>query len=191
MQNRLHTVLLASTAFLLVFVVQFLGRAADDNSLFSWAWAFARINPSRIYLLLAAGLLIAFFLSQTATPAGYQLPLLAALSFAVCMPFWNEPEIIVDASRYFTQAKHLEVYGIGHFLKEWGRAIPAWTDLPLVPFLYGMVFKLFGESRIAVQLFTTSLFSLTAVLTCLIGEKLWDRKPGSPPAYCFSASPTC
>jgi hypothetical protein len=84
----------------------------------------------------------------------------------------------VDASRYFTQAKHLEVYGIGYFLREWGRDIQAWTDMPLVPFLYGVLFKLFGEHRLAVQIFTTALFSLTTVLTCLIGERLWNRDIG-------------
>jgi 4-amino-4-deoxy-L-arabinose transferase-like glycosyltransferase len=84
----------------------------------------------------------------------------------------------VDASRYFAQAKHLEVYGIGLYLREWGRTIPAWTDMPLVPFLYGMVFALFGESRIFIQILTTTLFSLTVIMTSLIGNRLWDRETG-------------
>ena len=94
------------------------------------------------------------------------------------MPFWKVPEVIVDASRYFTQAKHLDVYGIGYFLREWGRDINIWTDMPLIPFLYGLIFKLFGESRIYIQAFTTLLFSLTVVLTYNIGKTLWDETVG-------------
>ncbi len=189
MQNRLASYLLVGALFLFVFVVLFLCRSADDNSLFSWSWAFANVNASRIYFFLAAGLIIAFFLSLADIPERYQPPVLAALSFAACMPFWQESEIIVDASRYFTQAKHLEVYGIGYFLKEWGKAIPAWTDLPLIPFLYGMVFKLFGESRTAIQLFTTTLFSLTTVLTYSIGKTLWNRETGFSAGLLLLGSP--
>jgi hypothetical protein len=178
MQNRPAQVLLISILFLLFFTVLFLARAADDNSLFSWAWVFATIDASRIYLLLVAGLALSFFLSRTALPDNYQIPFLAALSFAVILPFWQESELIVDASRYFTQAKYLEVYGIGYFLKEWGNLVPAWTDMPIVPFLYGLIFKFFGENRFAIQLFTTALFSLTTVFTYLIGKTLWDREIG-------------
>lgn len=84
----------------------------------------------------------------------------------------------MDASRYFTQAKHLEVYGIGYFFKEWGKNITVWTDLPVVPFIYGMIFKFFGESRLYIQIFTTFLFSLTVVLTYLIGKTVWDEDVG-------------
>lgn len=178
MQNRLAQVLLTSAVFLLFFAVLFLCRAADDNSLFSWAWIFATVDASRVYFLLVAGLALSSFLSRAALPDNYQIPFLAVLSFAVILPFWNESELIVDASRYFTQAKYLEVYGVGYFLKEWGRTIPVWTDMPFVPFLYGLIFKLFGESRLAIQLFTTALFSLTTVLTYLIGKTLWNREIG-------------
>ncbi len=178
MQYRPAQVLLISAFFLLFFAVLFLGRAADDNSLFSWAWVFANVDASRIYLLLVAGLVLSSFLSRTALPDNYQIPFLAVLSFAVILPFWKESELIVDASRYFTQAKYLEVYGIGYFLKEWGTMVPAWTDMPLVPFLYGLIFKCFGENRLAIQLFTTTLFSLTTVFTYLIGKTLWNREIG-------------
>jgi 4-amino-4-deoxy-L-arabinose transferase-like glycosyltransferase len=177
-QNKLAIFLVLSAIFLLAFVALVVLRSSDDNSLFSWAWVFARIDASRVYLVLTAGLILSFALSRTVLPAAYQLPFLALLSFAAAVPFWGQPETIVDASRYFAQAKHLEVYGIGSFLKEWGRDIQAWTDMPLVPFLYGMLFKLFGEHRLAVQVFTTALFSLTTVLTCLIGERLWNRETG-------------
>ena len=72
----------------------------------------------------------------------------------------------------------LELYGVPYFLKEWGRSIPAWTDLPIVPFLYGMVFSAVGEHRIAIQFLTTMLFSLTVVLTYLTGKTLWNSTLG-------------
>lgn len=150
----------------------------DDNRLFSWAWTFDRVDASLIYILIVAGLIVSFFLSRIPISEGFEALFLAVLSFAVAVPFWTEPELIVDASRYFTQAKHLAVYGFGFFLKEWGRIISAWTDAPLVPILNGIIFKLFGESRVAVQLFNTALFSLTSVLTYLIGKILWDREIG-------------
>ena len=178
MQNKLAQFILISSVFLFTFVALFLLRGVDDNSLFRWSWVFAQVDASRIYLYILIGLIISFFLSRTAVPDYYQIPFLAVLSFAVSALFWKEPEIIVDASRYFSQAKHLEVYGIGYFLKEWGGMIPAWTDMPLIPVLFGLLFKLFGESRTVIQIFTSTLFALTTVLTYLIGKKLWNRETG-------------
>jgi len=177
-QDKPASFILIAVVCLLIFVALILLRDADDNALFSWSWVFASVDISRIYIGIVAGLIVSFFLSRGAVSDRYQIPLLVALSFASSALFWKESEIIVDASRYFTQAKHLEVYGIGYFLKEWGRTIFAWTDMPLVPFLYGIIFKLFGESRIFIQMFTTVLFSLTVVLTSLIGKTLWDRETG-------------
>jgi hypothetical protein len=99
-------------------------------------------------------------------------------SFAAGMVFWSEPEVIVDTSRYFTQAKHLEIYGVKYFFQEWGKEISAWTDLPLVSFLYGTIFRFFGESRTYIQVFTTFLFSMTAVLAFFTGKILWDEETG-------------
>ncbi len=178
MQSKQQSLLPAAAAFLLVYALLFLGRSADDNALFSWSWSFARTDARIVYLVLAAGLALSALLSRAAVPDRFHIPLLASLSFVAAVPFWTEPELILDASRYFTQAKHLELYGISYFFREWGRTITAWTDLPLVPFLYGLVFKVSGEQRVAIQLFTTLLFSLTAVLTCLIGSRLWDRETG-------------
>ena len=76
------------------------------------------------------------------------------------------------------QAKHLELYGMSSFFTEWGKEIGAWTDLPVVPFFYGMIFRYLGEARIFIQVFTTLLFSLTVVFTYLIGKALWDRETG-------------
>jgi 4-amino-4-deoxy-L-arabinose transferase-like glycosyltransferase len=189
LQNRFANSLVAVAAFLTAFVVLFLLRSSDNNSLFSWAWAFAGTDPTRIYLALLAALLIALLLSRFSVPERFHLPLLAGLSFAAAMPFWSESELILDASRYFTQAKHLALYGIPYFVKEWGRAIPAWTDLPLVPLFYGLIFKTFGESRTAIQLFTTILFSFTLLLTYQAGKTLWNREIGFSAALMLLGMP--
>ncbi len=125
-----------------------------------------------------AGVVLAYALSRVPLPGRYPATMLFIVSFAVTLPFWREPEVIVDSSRYFTQAKHLEVYGIGYFLREWGKAIPAWTDMPAVPFLYGLILKLSGETRAYIQMFTSSLFALTIMLTYRIGKTLWSRELG-------------
>lgn len=103
---------------------------------------------------------------------------LFCISFAMSAYFWSLPEAIIDSSRYFTQAKHLELYGVSYFLREWGREIPAWTDAPLVPFIYGLVFKIFGESRIYIQIVNSLFYSGTVAMAYLIGTGLRDRETG-------------
>ncbi len=133
---------------------------------------------SRIFILLAAGIILAYLAAKAQLPERSPAAFLFILSFAVAALFWRESETIVDASRYFIQAKHLAVYGAGYFLREWGRDIPAWTDMPLIPFLYGLIFAFFGEARIYIQIFTTSLFSLTIVATYFLGKELWGKEVG-------------
>ncbi|HET9752041.1 MAG TPA: glycosyltransferase family 39 protein [Myxococcales bacterium] len=158
-----------------VVAALFLLRGFDDNRLTSWSWIFAGTHPLALFGLAAAAVAFAHALAR------FPLERAGALfvfSFAAAACFWSEPEAIVDASRYFTQAKHLEIHGAGYFLAQWGKEIPAWTDLPLVPFLYGLVFRLFGESRICVQAFTTLLFTGTVVLTWRLGKLLWNEEAG-------------
>ena len=173
--------LLIFSAFLFLFVL----RGIDDNSLTSWLWTFSDFNIIGFSLIIISGIIFAYMLTRLSRlqvaltfPKFSSSIFLFLLSFVSVMPFWKVPEVIVDASRYFTQAKHLDVYGIGYFLKEWGRDINIWTDMPLIPFFYGLIFKLFGESRIYIQAFTTLLFSLTVVLTYNIGKTLWDETVG-------------
>ncbi|MCC6346475.1 MAG: glycosyltransferase family 39 protein [Nitrospirales bacterium] len=122
--------------------------------------------------------MLAFLLSRSPLPERAPSLFLFSVAFGASALFWKEPEVIVDASRYFTQAKHLSVYGAGYFLREWGNALPAWTDMPLIPFLYGLLFSVFGEERIAIQIFTATLFALTVVLTYRTGRELWDKEAG-------------
>ena len=163
---------------LAAFLTLFLFRAQDDNRLTSWRWVFTDADVFWITPVLAGGLFLAAALVSVPFPGRRPAGVLFVCSFALAAVFWGEPEVIVDASRYFTQAKHIERYGLEYFLREWGGQIAAWTDLPLIPILYGLIFSLAGENRIYIQVFTTLLFSASVVLTYLIGRTLWDEATG-------------
>ena len=169
------TVMLVSLA---AFLTLYVFRAQDDNRLTSWQWVFSDADLFRITPLLVAALLLAYVLAGVRFTRRRAASVLFAASFSIGALTWGAPEVMVDAARYFTQAKHVEVYGVTHFLAAWGGPLSAWTDLPLVPLLYGLIFSLFGESRIFIQVFTTLLFSGTVVLTYLIGKALWDEAVG-------------
>lgn len=166
--------LLALLSLTLLFVL----RGLDDNRLVSWQWVFVPADLFALLSIVAAGLLLAYVIARVPWPARGAAPVLGVCAFLAAMPFWAEPEVIVDAARYFVQAKHLSLFGVGHFLNEWGREIPAWTDLPLVPFLYGLLFSVAGETRIAIQVFNSLLFAGTVILTYITGKTLWDRTTG-------------
>ncbi len=170
--------LVFSVLFLAVFLILFFSRSLDDNRLTSWQDVFTIVDPGNVILLLTAGIAAAFVFSGSALAERRPALFLFAVSCAAGAIFWREPEVIVDASRYFTEAKHLELYGAGYFIREWGGAIPAWTDMPVVPFLYGLIFRFFGETRLYIEIFNTLLFSLTVLLTYLTGRELWDDAAG-------------
>ncbi len=130
------------------FAGLFIFRSLDDNRLFNWQWVFAGDRAFRIYFFLLPGFAAAYALSRLEILQRAPRAFLFLFSYSVAAIFWPEPELLVDASRYFTQAKHLEVYGTGYFFREWGRNIIAWTDLPAIPFLYGQIFRLSGENRL-------------------------------------------
>ena len=163
---------------LATFPVLFIFRALDDNRLTSWQWVFNGVDVSILFVIHVVGVIALIAASRIPFPERRKPAFLFLFSFILAALFWRVPDVIVDASRYFTQAKYLELYGIEFFSREWGKAILSWTDLPLVPFLYGLIFKFLGESRLSIQLFTTLLFSGTIVLTALIGKELWDEETG-------------
>jgi 4-amino-4-deoxy-L-arabinose transferase-like glycosyltransferase len=159
------------------FVLYF-NRHLDDNRLTSWNWVFDFVDLSRIGLMLGMALVLAWLLSSVSFYEKSKPLVLFVAAYVMASSFWSAPEVIVDASRYFTQAKQLSVYGVGYFVEQWGREIFAWTDLPLVPFLYGLVFKFFGEQRIFIQALNTFFYSSTVVLTYQLGKTLWDEDTG-------------
>ncbi len=168
--NKFYYPVLILLFALLVFLALFIFRSVDDNRLTSWNWAFHVVDVNVIFLILLPGLIGAYVLSKISLPGSHASLYVFILSFIVCIPFWKEPEVILDASRYFTQAKHLKEYGIRYFLTEWGRNVHAWTDMPLIPFLYGLAFKFFGENRISIQVLSTLFFSTTVIFTYHIGK---------------------
>ncbi|NOZ68174.1 MAG: glycosyltransferase family 39 protein [Deferribacteres bacterium] len=176
-ERHLHFILVTLLT-LCVFFLLFVFRSVDDNRLTSWQWAFAHVNPAWFIPLILTGILIVYALLRFPFAGRNPALFLFVSSFAASAVFWRSPETIVDVSRYFTQAKHLEIYGVGYFLSEWGRTINAWTDLPLVPFLYGVIFRVFGEARVYIQIFTGLLFAGTTVVTYLTGQRLWDKHTG-------------
>ncbi len=163
---------------MLGFAALFIFRSLDDNRLFNWQWVFDGGRAPRIYFFLLPGLAAAYGLSRMEILERAPRTFLFLFSYGAAAIFWTEPELLVDASRYFTQAKHLEVYGTGSFIREWGGNIVAWTDLPAIPFLFGQIFRLLGENRLFIQAFTTLLFSGTVVLTYHLGRTLWDEETG-------------
>lgn len=179
--NRLRSNGLAFLIFsfsLFLFYLLYRLRFLDDSRLVSWNDVFSVVQPLRTGALLCVSLVAAFMLSRFGLIERNPLAALFIVAFAISAMFWQEPEMIVDASRYFTQAKHLASYGFGYFFREWGNGLNAWTDLPAIPFLYGSLFAAFGESRLVIQIFNSLLFSSVVVITYLIGKELWDRDTG-------------
>lgn len=170
--------LLAAFLALLSVPLLYICRFLDDNTLTSWKWVFAGAGMERILLFLALAVLLSFFVSQRLAIEKRPLLSLALLGGAAVLPLWSEPEVLLDSSRYFLQAKHLSQYGLTSFLSQWGQSVSAWTDMPLIPFCYGMLFKLFGETRTVIQCFNTVIFVLTMLVTFLIGRELWDETTG-------------
>lgn len=164
--------------FIFIPLCQFTFRFADDNRLLSWSWGFSWEQLLLLLGTLAVALLVIAFIARidiVQQKNSYLLPMLALIAVA---PFWQQPEIIIDNSRYFTQAKFLELYGPTYFLQHWGRGIFAWTDLPLVPFIYGLVFQLFGEHRYIIQLVNALFYSGAVLMTYMLGKNLWSHEHG-------------
>jgi len=148
------------------------------STLTSWRWVFAEKGLPGTFLLLITGVILALPLSSL-EPSERQAPaFLAILAILGCLPFWGNPEYLLDTSRYFLQAKYLEIYGFKAFFKEWGKEIRPWTDLPLVPFIYGLLFKIFGETKSAIAVFNILLFSHIPVMTYFTGRLLWHHSTG-------------
>jgi len=163
---------------LAITALQFIFRRFDDNNLMSWNLVFMAAEPIRFFLVLATGLSIAAIVVRFYSPHSSRSLLLFSGCFVTALCFWGTPEVQVDASRYFTQAKYIELFGIQYFWSEWGRSISAWTDLPAIPFTYGMIFRIFGEHRIFIQMLNAVCFASTAVVTSLIGKELFDEETG-------------
>lgn len=171
------------------FPLLFHFRYLDDNTLTNWKWVFQESGFWQNFLFftflsLGAHIFSQFEIFEKKPSFLFLLPVICLV-----VPGWRIPEVILDTSRYFISAKYLELYGTGFFIREWGDTIQAWTDLPLVPFIYGLLFKLFGESRLNIQIWNTALYYATILLTVNLGQKLWNRKAGWFAGTCLLGMP--
>jgi hypothetical protein len=171
-------ILILSFFFLVVFPLLYICRFLDDNSLTSWRWVFIDVGMMKIFVYLCLAVVFSYFFSKKIVLENHPYLSLVFFPVIIVLPLWSQPEMILDSSRYFLQAKHFTEYGAVYFLREWGKGIGAWTDLPLIPLLYGLLFELFGETRWVVQLFNSLLFSSTIFLTYLTGKTLWSEEVG-------------
>ncbi len=176
--QKLECILLISFLALFSICLLYIFRVYDNNTLTSWQWTFDVIGIKKILPIFAAAVAFSFLISWRFPFENNPVPMLVFSATMVVLPLWRGPELLLDSGRYFLQAKALSQYGVRYFIQEWGHAITAWTDMPLVPFLYGLIFKFIGESRTAVQLYNTIIFILTVLITCRIGELLWNRETG-------------
>ncbi|GAB4389600.1 MAG: hypothetical protein Kow0025_15950 [Thermodesulfovibrionales bacterium] len=179
-------ILIIGLLAMVVFLGLYLYRHLDDNRLTGWRWVFKTARPAYTFVALGASVAAAWLLSRLRMPGP---GLLFVIAFGFSALFWREPEVLVDASRYFTQAKHLELYGAGYFLREWGGEVAPWTDMPLVPFLYGLAYKVFGEARVVTQALVSAMFALTAAVSYLLGRDLWDEDVGQSAGALMLAMP--
>ncbi len=173
-----ETILLFSFLSLISFPLLYRCRFLDDNSLTSWRWVFTDVGMMPIFVCLCLAVVLAGILSKTVAIENYPRLCLLLFPWVIVLPLWSAPEMILDSARYFLQAKHIPEYGVTFFIQEWGKGVEAWTDLPLIPFFYGLLFQILGESRWVIQLFNTGLFVCTLFITYLLGKTLWNHETG-------------
>ena len=140
-------------------------------------------------MALAVSLVLAHYLSGRMEPerlGAYTLPMAV---FLVLLTLHTMPELNPDAARYFSEAKFLAEEGVGSFFGEWGRRLYVYVDQPLVPFIYGVLFTLFGESRLVIQAYNFLLYSLLTLLVYRTAEHLWGTKAGVFSGMLMLASP--
>lgn len=181
--------LLVLLCFAALVPILYIARSADGNALTSWRWTFTGARVLRSMLVLVAAMLVALTISRIRLRGRLLSALVPCAAGAAVIPLWSEPELVLDSARYLVQAKFVVEHGIAYFLREWGRGIDAWTDLPLVPFLYGLVFSIAGESRACAQALDTLLFAATSLVTLQIGKMLWGEDAGSDAAVLLLGIP--
>jgi len=180
-------VLLAAGLFPLLAAL----RHLDDNSLASWAWVLEGRDAVGIWILQLGVVAAAALAAAHRVPRRAWIPALAAAGFlaGLAPALAGEPEGVIDAARYFTQAKYLELHGPRAFLGAWGAAVPAWTDLPLPGLFFGSLFRAFGEHRAVAQLATAGALALCVVATARAGELLGDAEAGARAGLLLLAAP--
>jgi 4-amino-4-deoxy-L-arabinose transferase-like glycosyltransferase len=162
----------------------------DDNRLTSWAWHQAGVGLGEFLGVTLAALALAWLLWLVPPlPARAKAPALFLGLAAALTPLTFTPEVILDAARYFTYAKHAALHGLAGLGRDWGTGLPVWSDLPAAPVLHGLIFCVFGEQRLAVQLAHLALYALSAVLARGLGRRLWGEAAGDAAGLLLAAFP--
>ena len=177
-QNQVPLLLLSFLLLLCVPLFLYTFRTFDNNRLVSWYWGFSQEQLFAMLALLSVLLALFLIAAKLQWRVPVNIVFLSIVAFFLTIPFWQTPEVIIDNARYFTQAKYLELYGAGYFFREWGGTIFAWTDLPLIPFIYGVMFNAFGEYREVIQVLGSLFFVGTMALTYALGKILWSHHHG-------------
>ncbi len=182
-EKRLYDLIFSVLVVFAIYLLEILFRGLDNNTLVRWAWLFDKKLSLMYFLLTFLSLLLAYIAS---TFIRFGIKTLLVLSLIILAPSFYLPEVIIDSSRYFIQAKYLSTHGVQYFLKNWGTEIPAWTDTPLIPFIYGLLFRFFGEHRFVVMSFNSLLLIFSLGITYKTGKLLFNEKAGT-----YSAALLC
>ena len=187
-EDRLATVLW-SLLLVDIFLLQFLLRGADDNRLASWAWVFAAVDFSAVAVAVTATVVLAHMAALALGPIRRPALALALAAAAVAMLLSSIPEPIIDAARHFVAFKAVVERGPTGFLAAWGGELKPWTDLPLLPLLFGILLALAGEARWVVQAANIVLFAGTVAITVALGRRLWGEAAGIAAGLSLLAMP--
>jgi len=100
--ERTDQLLLIAFLAVIAFPLLYAGRALDNNTLTSWQWVFRQGGVIEIFLLVAAVTIAALPLSGIEMEPRLHTGILFLAALLAVMPLWSEPELILDASRYFS-----------------------------------------------------------------------------------------
>ena len=118
--DQVEAYLFAGFASLAVIPVLYILRFLDNNTLTSWRWVFTDVSLGLFFLCLVPLIMAALWCSRLTFPERYSSLFLFSSGFLTSSFLWSEPEVLLDASRYFLEAKYLKMYGPGFFLERVG-----------------------------------------------------------------------
>lgn len=183
------TLVLIFLVSIAVFLLQFVFRELDDNRLLSWRWTVTGDNVWRIALLAMGFIAVASVFMTRVKNERIILLVLVSFAFFMSSLLWYSPQLIIDSARYVNYANIIQSHGILHFVQQWGTQVAPWTDLPLIPAFFGLVFAWFGESALLLQVLSTLFYSATVLLVYCLGRALWSREIGLYAAALLLAFP--
>lgn len=99
------------------------------------------------------------------------------------------PETNPDFVRYIYYAQIFDDKGIIYYFTEWGSGFATHVDLPTGSLPFGIIFSLFGETRLVIQVFSITITIVTAYFIFLLGEKIISKKCGMIASCLFLSFP--